>query len=82
MVPEGTLLHSQMTATCPYPQPDLSRPSYALKIHFNIPSTLKSSKCSLSLRYPHQNPVRTSFVSLMCQVSRPSHTTYMQEETK
>ena len=64
------------------PVPLLSRishiyalPSSLLKIHFNIilPSTLRPSKCFLSLRSPHQNHVRTSPISPMRYMPRPSH---------
>ena len=63
MEPEGSLPHSQLPATCPYPEPDQSctchTPSHFLKIHFNIvlPPTPGFSKWSLSLSYRHQNPV-------------------------
>ena len=65
MEPEGSLPHSQVPATCPYPEPARSSPcptSHFLGIHLNIilPPMPGSSKCSLSLRFPHQNPVYAS----------------------
>jgi len=58
MEPEGSLPHSQVTATCPYPEPAdqvITPNSYFLKIHLNIilPSTPVSPNWSLSFRFPH-----------------------------
>ena len=64
-----------MPATCPCPEPDHSSPcppSHFLKIHLNIilPSMPGSSRWSLSLRFPHQNPVYTSPLPHMCYMLR------------
>ena len=78
MKPEGSLPHSQVPATCSYPEPDQSSPcplSHLLKILLNIilPSMPGSSKWSLSLKFPHQNPVYTSALPHTCYMPRPSH---------
>jgi len=76
MEPKGSLLHFQVPATCTYPDPDQSIPcpqSHFLKIDLNIilPSNPGSSKWSLSLRFPYQNPIYTH-LSLM-RATCPAH---------
>ena len=70
-------------AICPSPQPDQSSPcppSQFLKIHFNIslPSMLRFSKCSLSILFPHQNPVHTAPLPHIhvCYMSHPSNSSW------
>jgi len=61
MKPEGSLPHSQVLATCPYPEPDQSSPcphTHFLKAHRNIilSSRPGSSKASVS---PQGSPTTT-----------------------
>ena len=74
MEPEGSLPHSQLPATCPYPVPDRSSPySHFLKIHLNIilPSIPGSPQWSLSLRFP----TRTLYIPLLSPIRStcPAH---------
>ena len=73
--PKGPLLHLQVPATCPYPEPDQASPrppSHFLKIHHNttLPSVPGSSRWSLSHRFPHQNLLYTSPLPLKCYMPR------------
>ena len=72
------------THKCPSPVPILSQlrpvpttPSYFLKIYLNVivRSTSVSPQWSLSLRFPHQNPVHTSPLPHTRHMPRPSHNT-------
>jgi hypothetical protein len=65
---------------CPTPVSNLSQPnpvhsptSHFLQFYYNIilPSTPASSQWSLSLRFPHQNPVHAS--ALPIQATWPAH---------
>jgi len=63
--PESSLLHSQVPATCPslsQLNPVHTPTSHFLKIQLNIilPSMPGSPKWSLTLRFPHQNPLYAS----------------------
>jgi hypothetical protein len=77
MEPEGSLPHSQVPATCPYPEPHhpIHAPtSHFLKIHHNIilPSMPGSPKLSLSFRFPHQNPIYAPPLNHTRHMPRPS----------
>ena len=61
---EGSLPHSQVPANCPYPEPYqanpcLPTPYFEDTFIIILPSTPRSSKWSVFIRYPHQNPVYT-----------------------
>ena len=75
---------SQEPTTCPDCESDQTSPcptSHFLKIHFNIilPSMTGSSKWSLSLRFPHQNPVCTSPLLQTCQMPCPTHSSWFDQ---
>ena len=76
METERSLPQSQVPSTCPNPESDQSSPwppDYYLKIHLNfiLPSKPGSPKWSLSLRFPHQNPVYLSPLPHTCYMLRP-----------
>ena len=82
MEPEVSLPHSQVPATCPYPEPSRSSPyptAHFLEIHLNInlQSTPGSPKWSLCLLFPHQtlytpllSPIRAACRAHLDFVSR------------
>ena len=72
MEPEGSLPHSQVPDTCPYPEPSRSIPYPHIPL-LEEPSTFGSPKRSLSFRFHHQNPVYTSPLTHTRYMPRPSH---------
>ena len=80
MEPEGSLPHSQASATCLYPGPGQANPvhiptSHLLEIHPNIihPPTPRSLQWALSLRFPHQDPIHPPLLSHTRHMPSPSH---------
>ena len=78
MESEGSLPHSQESATylCPRQLDPVQTPTHQfLKIQLNIilPCTQGSSKWSLSLRFPYQNPVYACPLTHTRYIPRPSH---------
>jgi hypothetical protein len=77
----SSLPYSQELATCSYPEPDQSSPwpSHVLKNHFNIilPFARRYFRWSLSLTFPHQNPVCTCPFPHTCYVCRPFHSSWL-----
>ena len=78
MEPKGSLPRLQVPATCLYPDPNQSTSSpsphsHFLKIHVNIifPSKSRSSKWSPSPKFPDQNPLCTSPLSIYA--TYPAH---------
>jgi hypothetical protein len=76
MEPEGSLPHSQvLPPVCIQSKlnPVHIPTSHVLKIHLNIilPSTPGSPQCSLSFRFPYQNPVHAS--PLPIRATCPAH---------
>ena len=76
--PEGSLPNSQASATCPYPGPAQSihiPTSHLLEIRPNIihSSTPRSPHWSLSLQFPHQDPIHPPLLTHTQHMPSPSH---------
>jgi hypothetical protein len=82
MVPDGSMpLSQQLSAcpfACPFPGAVQSGPSYFLKFYCNIvlPSTTRSSKRCLALRFIHQDPICIYALPDLRPVLRPSHSSW------
>ena len=78
MEPEGSLPHSQALPPVPVlgqPNPVHIPASDLLEIHPNIihPSTPRSCQWSLSLRFPHQDPIRPPLLTHTRHMPSQSH---------
>ena len=70
MEPEGSLPHTEVPATCPYPEPNRSSP-YP---HIPLPEDPSEYYPPMGLPSgPHQNPVYTSPIPNTRYMPRPSH---------
>ena len=78
MKPQGSLPNSQMAATCPYPELDISSPGLPIQLsvrsililYFHVSLGPPSDLFPSGLQ---QNPVSNSPVSHTCHMRRPSH---------
>ena len=76
----GSSPHSQVPATCPYPEPALSCPhptSHFLKIHRNI--KLPYTPASSSGLFPSGFPIKTLYTTLLSPIRAtcPAHPTFL-----
>jgi len=74
MQPEGSLPHSQVPTTCPYPEPHRSipcLPSNFLKFHSNI--FLLSKPGSSKFPFPSDHPTKTSYIPLLHSIRATFH---------
>ena len=81
MEPEGSLPHSQASATRPYPGLAQTSPhtaNHLLQIHHNIihPSTPRTPQRSLSLRFPHQDLIRLPLLPHTSHMPSPFHSSW------
>ena len=71
-------MHLQMSASCPYPEPDQNSPCRLIPFledtfDYYAPSTLGSSKWFLYLTFPHHQPVCTSPLPYTCYMQHASY---------
>jgi hypothetical protein len=74
----GSLSLSQQLSVYPFPEPLQSSPSSFLQFYSNIvlPSTTRSSKLCLSLRFSHQSPICTYALPDLSPMLRPSYSSW------
>ena len=77
MESKSSLAYAQQAANCKYPEPDQShlRPEaiyWRSILIFSFLYIPRFSKWTLSIRFPHQNPVYSSPLPYLCHIPRPS----------